>query len=145
MSKPKWLRVIENRAGGKPVLLVEGNTDIRIIAYFLGQVVTTWNTNIVLLPAQRKSQVIEAISNYHPEWVGIVDQDEWSPQQIKKNLTTPRVKTLPRFCLENFFCIPAELWDAVPDKLKNTNHNAFPQLEQSVLESLSDWVAHGAM
>ena len=55
MSKPKWLREIENQAGEKPVLLVEGNTDIRVIAYFLGQVSATWNTEIVLLPAQRKS------------------------------------------------------------------------------------------
>ncbi len=145
MSKPKWLREIENEAGEKPVLLVEGNTDRRILAYFLEQVFATWNVHLVMLSAKGKSQVIQAISDDHPAWVGIVDQDEWDPQQINDKITNPRVKVLPRFCLENFFCVPDELWGAMPDRLKTTQPQAFPQLKKIILDSLSDWVAHGAM
>ncbi|MDM8520183.1 DUF4435 domain-containing protein [Anaerolineales bacterium HSG6] len=145
MSSPKWLQNIESRAGKKPVLLVEGNTDIRVLSYFLDQISPRWSTNVVLLPAQRKSQVIKAVSTYHSEWVGIVDRDEWSPQQIDQEITHPRVKVLPRFCLENFFCAPHELRDAIPNTLKNSQPDVWQDVEKKILDVLPNWVAHGAM
>lgn len=124
MSKPRWLKQVEEKAVAKPVLLVEGNTDLRILSYFLEQVSPGWAAQIVMLPAKRKSKVIEGIQTYHPEWVGIVDKDEWPVDRTVEVLQdTPRVKALPRFCLENYFCVPDELWAALPSTSKQRLKN----------------------
>jgi len=102
MSQPQWIRRIKEQAKDKAVLLVEGNTDLHILGYFLNQVSPNWDAQIVMRSANRKSQVIEGIK-YRPEWVGIVDKDEWAPTQIASQLQhVPRVKTLPRFCIESY-------------------------------------------
>lgn len=146
MSKSGWLKKIEEKAGGKPVLLLEGNTDIRILSYFLEQVSPGWQTGKAILSAGKKSQVIEAVSKHHPEWVGIVDKDEWSPDQVTEELQVlQRVKTLPRFCLENYFCVPKEIWPALPSHRSHALNNEFSRFEQPVLNALHDWMAHGAM
>ncbi|MDM8525179.1 hypothetical protein QUF80_17550 [Desulfococcaceae bacterium HSG8] len=140
------MKKIEDDAGGKPVLLVEGNTDIRILSYFLEQVSPGWQTGKAILCAGKKSQVIDAVSNYHPEWVGIVDKDEWSPDMINDKLRNlSRVKTLPRFCLENYFCVPEEIWPALTPASRQSPNDEFGQFQQPVLNDLPDWVAHGAM
>lgn len=146
MSKPRWLKQVEEKAVVKPVLLVEGNTDLRILSYFLEQVSPGWAAQIIMLPAKRKSQVIEGIQTYHPEWVGIVDKDEWPVDRTVEVLQdTPRVKALPRFCLENYFCVPDELWSALPSTSKQRLKNRQNSLKDPILALLPDWVAHGAM
>lgn len=61
MSQPQWIRRIKEQAKKKSVLLVEGNTDVRILGYFLNQVSPRWDAKIVVRSANRKSQVIEGI------------------------------------------------------------------------------------
>lgn len=146
MSYPKWVQEIEDRAGGKSVLLVEGDVDTRILAYFLDQVSPEWEARTILRSAGHKSRVIEGVKNYHPEWGGIVDTDEWTPEQVQKELVpTPRVKALPRFCLENYFCVPEELWEAIPPAQRKVVENNPNPLVQPISTVLPDWVAHGAM
>ena len=146
MSKPEWLQDLEARSGGRTVLLVEGNVDTGILAHFLTQISPGWDARIVLLPARFKSRVIEAIRDYHHEWAGIVDIDEWSPDDVQKELeNATRIKTLPRFCLENYFCVPEELWNALPPVQRQAIDNDPHRLARPILEQLPDWVAHGAM
>jgi len=146
MSRPRWVQEIEDKSGSKPVLLVEGDVDTRIVAYFLEQVSPGWETGVILLSAGYKSRVIEGVRNYHPEWVGIIDTDEWTLDQVQRELTQlPRVRALPRFCLENYFCVPEELWSALPLIQQEAVGNDPSRLAQPVLTLLPDWVAHGAI
>ncbi len=145
-EKPEWVKQIEREAGGKAVLLVEGATDIRILSYFLDKLLPSWNTTIELFPVGSKSKVIKAIKTYHPEWVGIVDRDEWSPEYVvKQTQVITRIKVLPRFCLENYFCVPEELWNALPQPFKHALYNKPEHLKKPLLDVLPDWIAHGAM
>ena len=145
MSNPEWLQDLEARSGGKTVLLVEGNIDTGILAHFLTQISPGWDARIVLLPARFKSRVIKAVRDYHPEWAGIVDTDEWSPDDVQKELeNAPRIKALPRFCLENYFCVPEELWDTLPPIQRQAINDDSNRLKP-ILEELPAWVAYGAM
>lgn len=139
-----WLKNLEAQAGGKRVLLVEGNIDTRILAYFLTQISSDWNMQFVMLPAGRKSRVIEGVQTHHPEWAGVIDTDEWPPDEVRRVLLPDsRVSTLPRFCLENYFCLPVEIWPAIPPaQRKDMEFDAFAR---PILAHLPDWVAHGAM
>ena len=146
MSQPDWIKKLEDQSGGKPVLVVEGNIDVSLLSRFLTQVSPGWETQFVMGSATRKSRVIEAIRDYHPEWAGIIDTDEWPPNQVPEALKdTPTVKPLPRFCLENYFCIPQEIWTALPENQRQTLDNDPSRLQEPILAKLSDWVAHGAM
>ena len=145
-DRPEWIKQIERAAGGKAVLLVEGGTDIRILSYFLDKVSSGWNTRFGLFPVNSKKNVIQAIKTYHPEWVGVIDQDEWSPEYvIKSTQELPRIKVLPRFCLENYFCVPEELWEALPPSLRASLSHGQEDLTQPLIHAIPDWLAHGAM
>lgn len=146
MSSPEWIEKLEERAGGKPVLLVEGTVDERVLTYFLTQVSSGWESSFMMLSAGSKKKVIKGIKNYHPEWVGIVDSDGWSIDDIQTELReVHRVRTLPRFCLDNYFCVADELWDALPSIQKEAIDNDLNRLTIPILSSLLNWVAHGAM
>lgn len=139
-----WLTDLETASGGKPVLLVEGNIDTRILADFLTQLSPGWEVQFVMLSAGSKSRVIEGVRDHDPDWAGVVDTDEWSPAEVQLALTSvPRVRALPRFCLENYFCLPQEIWQAIPPAQRNRIDET--QFAQPILAQLPAWVAHGAM
>lgn len=144
-NRPTWLEVIETSAGGKAVLLVEGETDIKTFGYFLARLFPDWNTRFVMHSANSKEHVIAAIEKYHStDWVGVVDRDEWSPSDIiEKTQNLPRIKVLPRFCLENYFCVPSELWDAFPSHQKSKQ--PFEALKEPIEKSLPAWLSHAAI
>ncbi len=144
---PLWVREIEDRSRGLPVLLVEGKDDVPLIEHFLTLHAPDWRQSMVVACAGNKRHVFGAVSQYHPaDWLGIVDRDEWSEADIQKCLTdVPRVRCLPRFCIESFFCDPVEIWAALPERQRGRVGNDPQMLAEPILARLPDWVAHGAM
>lgn len=145
MTTPAWLRDIESRSGGLPVLLVEGEDDQLWFEHFLDQHSSVWRSKFAIFPAEGKHRVLSGINTYHPvDWAGIVDMDEGFPEDIRnRTANSPRIQTLPRFCLESFFILPDEIWPVVPDSLKAQLEMA--TWESTILREVPAWVAHGAM
>ncbi|RIK68725.1 hypothetical protein DCC62_24125 [candidate division KSB1 bacterium] len=147
MNPPsEWVKEIVDKAGNKRVLLVEGKRDRTVLSYFLSQVYPEWNSRFVLHAAGGKKHVIDCIQDYRADWAGIVDKDEWSPKQIEElGRKLPRLKVLPRFCIENYFCVPEELWSALPPNQKQSIRNEFDRLAKPLMAVLSSWLSHGVM
>lgn len=143
---PLWLRDVESRAAGKHVLLVEGNDDVTLLGYFLTQHSPGWETRLVMLPAHGKQRVESGVCVHRPDWIGLIDLDEGNPDDLAKaDARSPRLLTLPRFCIESFFCHPEEIWDALPPMQRDRVGGDPQVLSRPILKVLPDWVAHGAM
>jgi hypothetical protein len=147
MTEPLlWLRDVEDRAAGKPVLLVEGDDDVMLLGHYLTQHAPGWETRLVLLPAQGKQRVVSGVCVHRPDWIGVIDLDEWNPDDLAKAATrSSRLLILPRFCIESFFCHPDEIWKAIPLTQRQRVGDDPEVLRQPILAALPDWVAHGAM
>ena len=143
---PLWVADIEGRANAKPVVLVEGRDDVALLGHSLSQRDSEWGARLYLAAAGNKKKVIQGISIHRPNWIGIIDRDEWSPADIQDALQkSSRLKILPRFCIESYFCVPGELWDALPAVDRQKVGDDIARLNQPILAALPDWVAHGAM
>jgi hypothetical protein len=143
--EPSWLLAIENAAAGKPVLLVEGPDDNVILSYFLEKHRPGSDRRIFIGEAGGKSEVIRGLT-HQPQWIGIVDRDVWSQAEVDEaQRQTPRLCVLSRFCVESFFCVPEELWPALPPGHRGAVGDNINRLKQPILDVLPDWVAHGAM
>jgi hypothetical protein len=77
-APPLWVTDIETKAGGKPGVLVQGQDDFVLLGHFLSQHTAGWDQQLYLTATGTKQQVIKGIETHHPEWVGIVDLDEWA-------------------------------------------------------------------
>jgi len=145
MTTPAWLRDIESRRGSLPVLLVEGEDDRLWFEHFLDQHSSGWRSRFAIFPAEGKQRVLSGINTYHPaDWVGIVDLDEGFPEDLQNRIANcPRIRALPRFCLESLFIVPEEIWQVVPDSQKEQVEMA--AWESAILTEVPAWVVHGAM
>ena len=147
--EPDWLRSIANEAGRRSVLLVEGQDDVDWLGYFLSQYDNSWEQRLHLAAAGSKNKVKQGITIHtvhRPNWIGIIDRDEWSPADVEDALQeSSRLNILPRFCIESYFCVPGELWDALPPVERQKVGDDIARLNQPLLAALPDWVAHGAM
>ena len=143
---PYWVAEIETRSRGLPVLLVEGEDDVRLFRYFLGQHKPGWDSRLYIAAAGGKQHVLSGVKRNRPEWIGVVDKDEWSPEDLERETAgTPHLRQIPRFCIESYFCHPAELWAALPPVQKERVNGDEHRLAGPIVEALPDWVAHGAM
>ncbi|MCX6032517.1 MAG: hypothetical protein NT169_24895 [Chloroflexi bacterium] len=143
---PRWVRDIESLARGLPVLLVEGEDDVTLLGYFLGQHAPGWQQRLYLAAANGKGHVVSGVAVHRPDWIGIVDRDEWSPADVQAAAArSPRLHVLPRFCTESYFCDPAELWAALPAQQQARAGDNLLALAGPIHAKLPDWVAHGAM
>ena len=141
---PDWLNELERQSNGRPIILVEGADDVRVYRRFLDKLTPGWDTQAVLLAAQGKPRLLRALKQ-RPHWVGLVDRDEWREADVlaaAKDL--PRLKTLPRFCLESCLSVPNELWVALPAPQQSRIGDA-DSLVGPINAAMPDWVAHGAM
>ncbi len=146
MSRPLWLDPIEQEAGGKPVVLLEGQDDEVMLGHFLSQHSSGWERRLHLAAAGSKRRVVRGVTVHRPDWLGIIDCDEWSPADVEDACAqSDRLLILPRFCLESYFCVPEELWEALPEVQRQRVGDAIEKLADPIWEALSDWVAHGAM
>ena len=149
MSKVQQrIRTIEEEkvgASSKRVLLVEGVDDVYAITAFLNKRYREWEKYWVLSEAGNKSMVLQMLSEC-PNWLGIVDRDEWRQEVIKRQqCEQPNLWVLPRFCIENYLIVPNELWSALPFKQQEKIAGGITVLETKLLNNLEQWVAHGVL
>jgi hypothetical protein len=143
---PDWVKEIERKNLGKPVLLVEGSDDIPVFRHFLNQHAPDWELRFFLAEAGGKRRVIQGVSTHRPHWLGIIDRDEWSEEEVRTSLEkSAHLRALPRFCIESYFCVPEEIWMTLPEPQKARFNHDIHQLGQPVLGKLPEWVAHGAL
>ncbi|MCK5681792.1 DUF4435 domain-containing protein, partial [bacterium] len=114
-------KIEEQKIGARKnkVLLVEGTDDITAITSFLNVKQTNWENDWIIADAHGKQNVLE-ITTKRPEWLCIVDRDEWSADVIEEKLReNQNLWVLPRFCIDNYLIVPSELWTAFPAKQKD--------------------------
>ncbi|WP_338799189.1 DUF4435 domain-containing protein [Pseudomonas monteilii] len=142
------IREIKERQVGnssKRVLLLEGGDDVQAFDVFLRKAHPDFERSWVLAQAGKKQNVIDILAQ-EPDWLGLVDRDEWSDEKIAEiTQTTENLLFLPRYCIENYLILPRELWNALPEKQQNKITGGFPQLEQVVMQDLDRWVSHGVL
>ncbi|MGL6150790.1 MAG: hypothetical protein ACRC1N_06280 [Aeromonas sobria] len=132
-------------ATGKRVLLVEGPDDIQAFSAWLGKVDVTWENSWVVADAQKKANVLALLAR-EPNWIGVVDRDEWTAHLIaEKQRELPNLWVLPRFCLENYLCDPAELWAMLPPGQQQKIEGGYQALYAAITDNLPIWRLHGAL
>ncbi|MHC8357256.1 hypothetical protein ACYZTL_19005 [Pseudomonas sp. LB3P81] len=129
----------------KRVFLLEGVDDVQAFEVFLGKRHPNFGKDWVLASAGKKQNVIDILVQ-EPDWLGLVDRDEWSDEKITEIAQAmENLIFLPRYCIENYLVLPRELWSALPPKQQQKLTGGFAQLEQLVLQDLDRWVSHGVL
>jgi hypothetical protein len=129
----------------KRVLLVEGVDDICAVTAFLDRGKPEWESEWVIADAQGKRNVL-AVLDKKPSWLGIVDRDEWSEDVIADTVRNyPNLWVLPRFCIDNYLIVPAELWAALPPNQQEKVGGGKDELTTRIVVDLDKWVSHGVL
>lgn len=149
MSKASDLRDrIRQRVVGsqtKRVFLVEGTDDKQTMEILLNRFVLNWESVWVVEAAGNKAQLQE-ILKLEPEWLGLVDRDEWdAAEQDKRQQATPNLLVLPRFCMENYLVVPDEVWNTVPLARQQALPHGVLQWQAQALTDLDLYVRHGVL
>ncbi len=132
-------------ATGKRVLLVEGPDDELAFRSWLGKHDVNWEHRWAVASAGKKANVLGVLT-LEPDWVGVVDRDEWTAQNIaEKQRDIPNLWVLPRFCLENYLCDPNELWAMLPLKQQQKIQGGLETLGAAITVDLHQWLQHGAL
>ncbi|MGO8751823.1 MAG: hypothetical protein ACLQNE_38260 [Thermoguttaceae bacterium] len=151
-NAPPWLDSLREKVGSKTVLLVEGSPDANAVEKWLS-LVDPDNRLLVRFAddegRDREHGGTERVKQglkHQSGWWGLVDSDERTDPEIAADKAEcPRLRFLPRYCLESFFIDPAELWSLLPA----IHRDARPELEQALKETveqnLDHWVAHFAI
>jgi hypothetical protein len=129
----------------KRALIVEGLDDLDAFQSFLGKAYPDWELSWVIAEAGKKNEVL-AIIRKVPDWIGVVDRDEWSTNKISELETDlTNLWFLPRYCIENYLLVPDELWRALPEKQRSKIASGLAQLSQSIINDLMRWRCHGVL
>ncbi len=144
----KKIREIKQQKIGnsqRRALIVEGSDDVRTFEVLLEKLEPNWSSQWVLAEAGKKSAVLEILAQ-EPTWIGVVDRDEWDEEKITQ-LVQERANIwfLPRYCIENYLIIPAELWAALPEKQQAKIVGGFNQFNAAIQRELDQWVKHGVL
>lgn len=130
---------------GVSVLLVEGSEDVDAFRIFLNAKYPTWEKTWLIAAAGKKDHVVKMLKQ-ESDWLGVVDRDEWSDDDVKqKETANPNLKVLPRFCLESYLIDPVELWAALPAKQQAKISGGEEAFRQVLLANLSEWIRHAAL
>ena len=147
-SNSKIRQIEQEKLGqtGKRVLVVEGVDDIAVFSNWLTlSFGADWEQLWVIAEAGKKSLVLEILQQ-QPNWIGVVDRDEWSIDKVLELIEDQsNLWVLPRFCIENYLIVPEELWSALPENQQQKVAGGFEQLSQNLTECLETWLKHGAL
>ncbi|MBS3964852.1 MAG: DUF4435 domain-containing protein [Methylomonas sp.] len=129
----------------KRALIVEGADDVDAFQSFLGKAHPGWEQKWVIAEGGKKTEVL-AIIRKEPNWIGVVDRDEWSAPKIAELETElTNLWFLPRYCIENYLLVPEELWGALPENQQNKIAGGLVELTQSITNDLARWRCHGVL
>lgn len=131
------------------VLLVEGEDDVTFFRSMLDKVApAVWSTSWAVHAAGGKGNVLK-ILDAQPNWIGLVDRDEWDQARITAEQAVQgragRLHILPRFCVESYMVYGPELWAALPPLQQANIPGGQAALSQDLQTDLIDWVRHGAL
>lgn len=130
---------------GKNVLVVEGSDDVLAFGAFMRKKKASWEQSWHIAPANGKSRVLDVLGK-EPDWFGVVDCDEWTDAQVGQATQQHRhLFVLPRFCIESYLIVPAEIWEALPQKQRNKLPNGFIDLDEAIQANFDKWVRHAAL
>ena len=134
-----------NPATPRRALVVEGPDDVQFIERQLDHRSLTWRQHWVVGPAGGKKRLLDILP-LDPTWIGLVDADEWAPQTlVTLKVQHPNLHVLPRYCMESYFVLPAELWAMFPDHQQARITGGHNQIQAALLAPLDQWVRHGAL
>lgn len=129
----------------KRALIVEGTDDSHAFKSFLNKVYPDWETIWVVAEAGKKTEVL-AIVKKEADWIGIVDRDEWTQQEIDDcENQISNLCVLPRYCIESYLIVPDELWRALPPKQQAKIVGGKEALNQTIKTDLERWRCHGVL
>lgn len=129
----------------KRALIVEGTDDSHAFKSFLNKVYPDWETIWVVAEAGNKTEVL-AIVKKEADWIGIIDRDEWTQQEIENcENQINNLWILPRYCIESYLIVPDELWNALPPKQQAKIAGGKEALNQTIKTDLERWRRHGVL
>lgn len=140
-------RIRQELIGAQPkrAFLVEGADDKAAFRILLERFVSGWEQRWAIAEAGNKRQLQELLA-LEPDWVGLVDRDEWDEAVIADRQTQlPNLMILPRFCLENYLIDPSELWPAIPPRRQMDVAGGEAAFRSRIESQLSDFRRHGAL
>lgn len=129
----------------KRVLLVEGPSDKAAFEILLSRFRPEWAKDWALTETTGKPR-LEALLQLEPSWIGIVDRDGWSSDELREvQDRLPNLLVLPRYCLENYLIVPQELWSAFPEPRRRQFAGGYEALKTSIFGLLPRYVRHCAL
>lgn len=128
------------------MLIVEGVDDVNALESFLNKKFhSNWEEKWAIFHAGNKKQVL-AVIEQEKEWIGLVDQDEWTSSEIEQySARLPNLMVLPRFCLESYLVEPNELWSALSPKQRDKITEGLPKLIEEIGAEKATWLRHAAL
>lgn len=129
----------------KQAFLVEGADDKEAFRILLERFVPRWEQRWAIVAAGSKRD-LQALLTLEPEWLGLVDRDEWDQPVIdERQAALPNLLVLPRFCLENYLINPAELWQAIPSARQAEVSGGESAFRAVIEAKLPGYRRHGAL
>lgn len=115
------IREIEERTKpNQPILVGEGVSDPKALLAWLKNHAPTVEEKWSINPANGKQNVLDILTK-KPEWLGVVDRDTWSQEEIdSKCQQYPNLFVLPRWCIESYLIQPHEWWEILPSSQQNS-------------------------
>ncbi|MDD9218455.1 hypothetical protein [Enterobacter kobei] len=130
---------------GRSVLLVEGPDDVLAFSNFLQKTNANWELSWILESAGNKRNVLEILRR-EPDWLGIVDRDEWDDARIQQITDEyQNAIVLPRFCIESYLVVPTELWRAIPENMRTAVAGGEQGFIQRLTQNQDKWLSHAAL
>jgi hypothetical protein len=142
---PPWVKKIDAEAGTKVVLAVEGDDDKLVVEKWLGIRAGGVCQKIHVAACGGASRVRVAL-NAQDTWWGLCDSDDWTDKEkVQAKVDTPRLRFLPRYCLESFFIVPDELWELLPPPQQNKYTGGKDAFKRAVTIEVDPFVRHWCM
>ena len=134
----------------KKVFLVEGSDDKAAFTILFNRFLPLWERHWGIAVAGNnavgnKRQLLELLK-LEPDWVGIVDRDEWDQPVIDQYMSDrSNLCVLPRFCIENYLIHPVELWPAIPAIRQEKVAGGESTFTAAIVGELYQYLRHGAL
>lgn len=144
-SGPPWVEEIEKQTASKRVLVVEGKDDCLIVEKWLGLLEPNFRARLHVNEANGRNGVQQALK-HRPAWFGLEDRDEWTDTEIQTRMAEyPNLQFLPRYCLENYFLLPDEVWPLIPPPQQTKYPGGKSQFESDIHDRVDGFVPHWCM
>ncbi len=129
----------------KRVFLVEGADDKAAFHILLKRFVPGWEQRWAIDAAGSKRQLLDLLA-VEPDWIGLVDRDEWDQLVIdQRQAELPNLMVLPRYCLENYFINPVELWPAIPPARQAGVAGSEAAFHAAITSEFAQYLRHGVL